>query len=187
LRVRRSLPFVGLGVTAVLFILVATQLLAGYGSASLSHLFTYWLYDGVGEVTALTCLIRGLRHKEDRLAWILIGIGVAAWTIGDLYYTWVLQPSVRRRADRLEGWGMITVPAGLGLVCLLLLLWDHFSRQDTREAGPWDATAAMCWCRRCSSATHSWAPHDHGRRPRVGHYSRSRPRRLSSQAGARGR
>jgi two-component system, cell cycle response regulator len=91
LRVRRSLPFVGLGVTAVLFILVATQLEAGYGSASLSHLFTYWLYDGVGEVAALTCLIRGLRHKEDRLAWILIGIGVAAWTTGDLYYTWVLQ------------------------------------------------------------------------------------------------
>jgi len=91
LRVRRSLPFFGLGVTAVLFILVATQLLAGYGSASLSHLFTYWLYDGVGEVAALTCLIRGLRHKEDRLAWILIGIGVAAWTVGDLYYTWVLQ------------------------------------------------------------------------------------------------
>ena len=91
LRVRRSLPFFGLGVTAVLFILIATQLLAGYGSASLSHLFTYWLYDGVGEVAALTCLIRGLRHKEDRLAWILIGIGVAAWTVGDLYYTWVLQ------------------------------------------------------------------------------------------------
>jgi diguanylate cyclase (GGDEF)-like protein len=289
-RARRRLPFVGLGVTGVLFILVATQLLAGYGGGTwLAHVFTYWLYDGVGEAAALTCLVRGLRHKEDRLAWILIGIGVAAWTAGDLYYTWALQnipssrqpypsfadagylgfyppvfvglallvrsrvvrfnrsvwldgviaaltvcavaagivldvvwhastggfaavatnmaypsadgillalvvgalafsgwrldrswllvagglglfavgdsaylyeiskgtyaygtwldlswqaafvliaaasaaPSVRSRAVRLEGWGMITVPAGLAVVCLVLLLWDHFERQGT--------------------------------------------------------
>jgi two-component system, cell cycle response regulator len=294
---RRSLPFVGLGVTAVLFTLVATQLFAGYGSASLEHLFTYWFYDGIGEAAALTCLIRGLRHKEDRVAWILIGIGVAAWTAGDVYYTWVLQnvpsaqqpypsfadagylgfyppvfvglallvrsrvvtfnrsvwldgiiaaltvcavaaglvfdviwqassgslaaiatnmaypsadaillalvvgalafsgwrldrswllvagglglfaigdstylfeiskdtyaygtwldlnwpaafvfiaaastvPSMRRRAARLEGWGMIAAPAGLGVICLTLLVWDHFSRQDTVAV----ATAAL--------------------------------------------
>jgi diguanylate cyclase (GGDEF)-like protein/putative nucleotidyltransferase with HDIG domain len=91
LKVSRSLPFVGLGVATVLFILVTTQLLAGYGSASISHLFTYWFYDGVGEAAAAACLLRGLRHSEDRLAWILIGVGVAVWTAGDAYYTFALQ------------------------------------------------------------------------------------------------
>jgi diguanylate cyclase (GGDEF)-like protein len=89
--VRRSLPLAGVAVTGVLFILVTTQLLAGYGSASISHLFTYWLYDGVGEAAAVVCFIRGLRYSEDRLAWILIGIGVSLWTAGDVYYTFALQ------------------------------------------------------------------------------------------------
>jgi two-component system, cell cycle response regulator len=123
LKARRSLPFLGLGVTAVLFILVATQLEAGYGSASLSHLFTYWFYDGIGEAAALTCLVRGLRHKEDRLAWLLIGTGIALWTAGDLYYTWALQniPSAQQPYPSLADAGYLGFypPVFVGLALLV--------------------------------------------------------------------
>lgn len=90
-RLGRHLPLAGLAVAAALFLLVATQLELGYGGKSVSNLFTNWLYDGVGEAAGLTCLSRGLRYREDRLAWVLIGTGVLLWTAGDVYYTFVLQ------------------------------------------------------------------------------------------------
>jgi two-component system, cell cycle response regulator len=123
LQARRGLPLVGLGVAVVLFVLVATQLLVGFGSASVSHLFANWLYDGVGEAAAVVCLLRGLRNSEDRLAWILIGAGVALWTAGDVYYTFALQnlPSAKQPYPSLADAGYLGfyVPVFVGLALLV--------------------------------------------------------------------
>jgi diguanylate cyclase (GGDEF)-like protein len=122
-RAPRSLPFVGLGVALVLFILVATQLEAGYGGTSTSNLFTNWFYDGVGEAAALTCFLRGVRHREDRLAWILIGLGVLVWTAGDLYWTWALEnlPSAQQPFPSLADAGYLGFypPVFVGLALLV--------------------------------------------------------------------
>jgi len=121
-KARRMLPLVGLGVAVVLFVLVSTQLVAGYGGTGISDLFTNWLYDGVGEAAALACLLRGLRHSEDRLAWILIGTGVLLWTAGDVYYTLALQnlPAAEQPYPSLADAGYLSfyppVFVGLGLL-----------------------------------------------------------------------
>ena len=120
--VRRRLPFVGLTVAVVLFILVSTQLEVGYGGAWISNFFMRWLYDGVGAVAGLTCLLRGLRYSEDRLAWMLIGAGVLLWIAGDDYYTFALQniPSARQPFPSLADVGYLSfyppVFVGLGLL-----------------------------------------------------------------------
>ncbi len=87
----RKWPLLGLGVSGILLVLVATQLKTGFGAPWVKSLFTNWLYDGVGEAAGFTCLFRGLRHRNDRLAWALVGAGVLSWTFGDVYYTFVLQ------------------------------------------------------------------------------------------------
>ena len=87
----RGWPLVGLALASVLFGVVAVQLETGFGSGWFANLSTNWLYDAVGEAAGLTCLLRGLRHRDDRLAWALIGSGVLLWTFGDVYYTFVLQ------------------------------------------------------------------------------------------------
>src|SRR5918912_1004528 len=47
-------------------------------------------HDVVLIVSSLLCLARGVRHRKERLAWLLIGSGVLAWSLGEVYYTAVL-------------------------------------------------------------------------------------------------
>src|SRR5581483_7495695 len=121
-RVRRSLPLAGLAVASLLFILVSTQLEAGYGGRWVAGVFSRWLYDGVGEAAGLTCLLRALRNAEDRLAWILIGAGVLLWSAGDVYYTFAFQnvPSASQPFPSLADGGYLSfyppVFVGLGLL-----------------------------------------------------------------------
>jgi len=128
-RARRSLPVAGLAAAAVLFLLVATQLEIGYGGKWISNLFTNWLYDGVGEAAGLTCFLRGLRHKEDRLAWILIGTAVLLWTAGDVYYTFVLQSAANQPFPSPADAGYLGFypPAFVGLALLVRARVVHFS------------------------------------------------------------
>ncbi len=86
-----TVQLAALALAAALFAGVAVQLETGFGGTLVDNLFTNWLYDGVGEAAALACLARGLRHREERAVWALIGLAILAWTIGDVYYTFVLQ------------------------------------------------------------------------------------------------
>lgn len=35
-------------------------------------------------------MLRGVLRREERLAWLLLGLGVCAWVLGELYFTAVL-------------------------------------------------------------------------------------------------
>jgi two-component system cell cycle response regulator len=42
-------------------------------------------------LAAAVCLARGAFRRTERLAWVLIGTGIALWTIGDLYWVFALE------------------------------------------------------------------------------------------------
>ena len=61
-------------------------LLTGVGGESFGAIRDVGFYNGLLVISALFCLGRPLRHEEARLPWALIGLGLLAWVIGDLYW-----------------------------------------------------------------------------------------------------
>ncbi|MDX6667192.1 MAG: hypothetical protein QOK04_572, partial [Solirubrobacteraceae bacterium] len=49
-----------------------------------------WLYDALIVASAVFCLTRGALVREERLAWLMLGLGLASWSAGEIYYTAVL-------------------------------------------------------------------------------------------------
>ena len=60
------------------------------GGLDLGPLSSRFAHDLVLVVGAGVCLARAVLVERERVAWLLIGTGVAAWTAGELYYTAVL-------------------------------------------------------------------------------------------------
>src|SRR5579862_6560092 len=81
-----GLPMLGLAVSALLFAIVALQLETGLGGPTVSKLCANWLYDGIGLAAVFACFSRAFAGRE-RAAWLLIGLGILAWTVGDIYWT----------------------------------------------------------------------------------------------------
>jgi diguanylate cyclase (GGDEF)-like protein len=52
--------------------------LVGLGSSGSDALFSQWVYPGVYLAAAAGCLLRGALVRQDRAAWVVIGIGVAS-------------------------------------------------------------------------------------------------------------
>jgi two-component system cell cycle response regulator len=68
-------------------------LTAAYGLEAVSgahgpvdSFFDSWIYNGLLVGAAAACLARGIAIKAERLPWLLLGIALALWTAGDLYY-----------------------------------------------------------------------------------------------------
>jgi two-component system, cell cycle response regulator len=53
-------------------------------------LFHRYAHDIALGVVGVLCLVRVAVSREERLPWALIGVGVCAWTAGEVYYTGVL-------------------------------------------------------------------------------------------------
>jgi len=91
---------------------VALYVLGGWvGASELHALGLHWLPVGpvkwlhlvVMGAGAALCLLRALLRREERWAWLLLGLGVTAWVAGELYFTAVLwsdaSPPVPSPAD----------------------------------------------------------------------------------------
>jgi two-component system, cell cycle response regulator len=63
---------------------------AGAVSANPHGLFDTWTYNGLLVLAALGCLARAAAVRHERGAWLLMGLAIAAWTVGDLHYTFYL-------------------------------------------------------------------------------------------------
>src|SRR3954466_8698601 len=61
-----------------------------FGGIDLGPLSSRFAHDVVLVLAAVVCLARGATVARERTAWLLIGAGVLAWTLGELYYTAVL-------------------------------------------------------------------------------------------------
>jgi diguanylate cyclase (GGDEF)-like protein len=62
----------------------------GFGGPAVDTLFGTWIYDGLMLGAAASCLARAAIVRRERLAWALLGAGLAAWTAGEIYYSAVL-------------------------------------------------------------------------------------------------
>jgi hypothetical protein len=49
--------------------------------------FNIWLYDGLLLFATGFCLIGSLRARGERTTWLILGVAMAAWLAGDLYYS----------------------------------------------------------------------------------------------------
>lgn len=65
----------------------------GFGGAAAETLFGVWVYDALMLGAAASCLARALLARRERLAWALLGIALAIWTAGEIYYSAVLTGS----------------------------------------------------------------------------------------------
>jgi len=61
-----------------------------FGGVDLGPFSSRFAHDVVLVVAAGICLARGVFVARERAAWLLIGAGVTAWTLGEIYYTAVL-------------------------------------------------------------------------------------------------
>jgi two-component system, cell cycle response regulator len=59
------------------------------------ELFDVWLYHGALIFSAAACLVRAAIGRRARLAWVAFGLGLLAWSAGDIY--WVLELAELRR------------------------------------------------------------------------------------------
>ena len=62
----------------------------GVGGSAAHEIVDDWLYTLVLSACALICIARGVTAHQERAAWILIGSGIAAWTVGDAYWAFHL-------------------------------------------------------------------------------------------------
>ena len=60
------------------------------GDLEVGPLFDRYVHDAVLLLAGALCVLRAVLRREERLAWALIGAGVLAWTLGEIYYTGVL-------------------------------------------------------------------------------------------------
>jgi two-component system, cell cycle response regulator len=63
---------------------------AGLGGAGSDDLFSNWVYNGVIVAGAVLCLLRAWTVREQRGAWLALGLGILCWSFGEIYYSLAL-------------------------------------------------------------------------------------------------
>ena len=82
----RRLVLAGGAVLALAFLAFALHAATGFGGSGLDSLFDEWVYDGVMLGAAASCLLRAALVRRERGAWVLMGLALAIWTAGEIYY-----------------------------------------------------------------------------------------------------
>ena len=80
-----------------------------------------WVYNDVMLAAGAACIVRGIVHRRDRLAWILMGTAVAAWGIGDTIWTFTVANDPNPPYPSIADIGFLAVypPAYAAIVLLL--------------------------------------------------------------------
>ncbi len=60
---------------------------SGVGQGEADVLIDEWVYNAVLVLAAAVCVLKGLVTPDERWIWICFGLGVGAWTAGDIYWT----------------------------------------------------------------------------------------------------
>jgi diguanylate cyclase (GGDEF)-like protein len=117
----RLLVCAGGGALALAFCAFALHAALGFGGESAETFFGVWDYDGLMLGAAASCLARALLVKRERLAWTLLGVALACWTGGEIYYSAALTGTgtvpIPSPAD--AGYLVFYPVAYLGLIVLL--------------------------------------------------------------------
>ena len=129
--VERRSPLVRLS-CAVLLAGVAVHVLHNAGAFGMHAVVDDFVYLAVLLGAALLCLARGMTHRPERAAWLVIGGGLVAWCAADVYWTTTLAdleaPPYPSVAD--AGWLVFYPALYVGVVLLLRARGMHFDRSQ---------------------------------------------------------
>ena len=59
----------------------------GFGGDGADEFFSAWVYNGITVAGAVLCLSRAALVRRERHAWACLGIGLAAWSAGEIHWT----------------------------------------------------------------------------------------------------
>src|SRR5215210_4384579 len=90
LRERVLTPATGTAVLLASVLAYCALIVAGVGSSGFHELRDTVFYNAIAVAAALFCLMRPLVRSDARLPWTLVGLGLLAWGLGDVYYSAVL-------------------------------------------------------------------------------------------------
>src|SRR5215210_6057389 len=87
----------------------------------LRNVLNNWVYNNVMLAAGAACILRGIVHRRDRAAWILMGTAVAAWGIGDTIWTFTVAKQADPPYPSIADIGFLAVypPAYASIVLLL--------------------------------------------------------------------
>ncbi len=69
------------------FLAFALHAATGFGGPAAETFFGIWIYDALMLGAAASCLVRAVIVRRERLAWLLLGAGLMAWTAGEIYFS----------------------------------------------------------------------------------------------------
>jgi two-component system cell cycle response regulator len=99
----------------------------GLGSPVLDGFVAHGVYNAILLGSSLVCLARPLLFREDRLAWLAVGVALLAWSAGDLYWSVALadldEPPYPSLSD--VGWLGFYPGCYVGVVLLLRARVKH--------------------------------------------------------------
>jgi two-component system, cell cycle response regulator len=90
-------------------------------SGGLRDVLNNWVYNNVMLAAGVACIVRGIVYRRDRLAWILMGVAVTAWGIGDTVWTFTVATDPNPPFPSIADIGFLAVypPAYAAIVLLL--------------------------------------------------------------------
>lgn len=103
----------------------AAHAIVGFGGAGVADFANEWVYTGIELIAIGLCVTRAVRRRDDRAAWLLIGVALLAWTGGDFVWTiWLDGVSNPPYPSVADGLYLTFYPAAY--VGLTLLMRSHF-------------------------------------------------------------
>jgi two-component system cell cycle response regulator len=120
---------IGGAVLLVLLLAFALRAATGLGGDTGETAFGDWVYDALMLGAAGSCLLRARLIESERAAWALLGLALAVWTAGEIYYEAVLasRASVPMPSPADVGYLLFYPIAYAGLFVLLRRRLDSFS------------------------------------------------------------
>jgi diguanylate cyclase (GGDEF)-like protein len=83
----RLLVCAGGALLLLAFLAFVLHAATGTGGSRVDDFFGVWVYDGLMLGAAASCLARAVLVGRERLAWGLLGLALAIWTGGEIYYS----------------------------------------------------------------------------------------------------
>ena len=85
-RLRAGLQAVG-ALTGVALLAYVAHVAFGFASPGLDDVFDTWVYCGLTVAAGGMCVIRALAVREERAAWLVMGLGLLSWASGEVVWT----------------------------------------------------------------------------------------------------
>jgi diguanylate cyclase (GGDEF)-like protein len=118
----RLRPISGLRLAALAALAAyAVYSVAGFGGAGVERFFEDWVYNAMLASAAALCLLRARMVRDERLAWLLLGLGLASWCAGEIVFT--VAPGVLRGSgfpSLVDGLWLAFYPAAYAALVLLV-------------------------------------------------------------------